>query len=176
MRQFIYFSLTAIFMMFTLAACSKAPAQGESYTLYLVRHAEKVLDKSPDPALTAQGEARALRLADLIVEEVVAREEGVLDIYSSDYIRTRSTASPLARQLGIEVKLYDPSDLGALARKLTRLERSALIVGHSNTTPPLAEILGAKPGAPIVEATEYDRLYKITLRGEQIVTQEIIRF
>ena len=40
---------------------------------------------------------------------------------------------------------------------------SVLVVGHSNTTPQLAELLGAEPGDPIVEKTEYDRLYVINL-------------
>ena len=170
MRTLFYVSLTVIIMAVALISCSKAPAQSDSYTLYLVRHAEKVLDKSRDPALTPQGQARASRLAEIL------SDEGVLDIYSSDYIRTRASAAPLAEQLNIDITLYDPRDLSALAETLIAGERTALVVGHSNTTPQLAEILGANPGAPIIEATEYDRLYKIVLRGERLITEDILRF
>lgn len=170
MRTLFYASLTVIIMAVALISCSKGPAQSDSYTIYLVRHAEKVLDKSRDPALTPQGQARASRLAEML------SDEGVLDIYSSDYIRTRASAAPLSEQLGIDIVLYDPRDLSALAETLIAGERTALVVGHSNTTPQLAEILGADPGAPIIEATEYDRLYKIVLRGERLITEDILRF
>jgi len=40
-----------------------------------------------------------------------------------------------------------------------------LVVGHSNTTPPLSALLGGPEGEPIVEATEYDRLYVVERTG-----------
>ena len=50
------------------------------------------------------------------------------------------------------------------------------MVGHSNTTPQLAELLGADPGEPIVEANEYDRLYVIQRKDGVTVSDEIRRF
>jgi broad specificity phosphatase PhoE len=170
MRTLFYVSLTAIIMAVALIACSKAPAQSESYTIYLVRHADKVLDKSRDPALSPQGQARASALAERL------SSEGILGIYSSDYIRTRDTAAPLAERINIDITLYDPRDLAALAEVLMADGRTALVVGHSNTTPQLAERLGANPGPPIIEATEYDRLYKIVLRDGRLITEDILRF
>ena len=37
-----------------------------------------------------------------------------------------------------------------------------MVLGHSNTTPQLAEALGGDPSTPI-EEMEYDRLYVLTL-------------
>ena len=147
-----------------LAACQTIPAP-ESGTAYLVRHAEKVtgdgamkLEDPRDPPLTELGEARAEALADRL------RGAGIAAIWSTDTTRTRDTAQPLANSLGLDVQIYDPSDLAGFASQLKSSPgETVLVVGHSNTTPQLAEALGAEPGSPIVEKTEYDRLYVVDL-------------
>ncbi|MEM7494251.1 MAG: phosphoglycerate mutase family protein [Pseudomonadota bacterium] len=143
-----------------LSACQTAPAVDDG-AIYLVRHAEKVTDggamlvEDPkDPPLTAEGEARAQALADVLTEA------GVTQIWSTDTIRTRATAAPLAERLNLEVQLYSFSDLdGFAARLLEQSGETVLVVGHSNTTPYLVETLGGDGGTPIVEKSEYDRLY-----------------
>lgn len=150
---------------FALVACTSID-HGDAATAYLVRHAEKLtgdavndLSDPRDPPLTRAGEDRAVALADLLAEAEITK------IWSTDTTRTRDTAQPLADRLGIAIDLYDASDLRAFAAQLkTDPSGSVLIVGHSNTTPGLAEALGAEPGSPIVEATEYDRLYVINLQ------------
>ena len=147
-----------------LAACQAIPA-ADSNTAYLVRHAEKVtgdaamdLDNPRDPPLTNAGEARAEALAERL------SDSGITAIWSTDTVRTRDTAQPLADKLGLNVQIYDPSDLPGFAAQLkSEPLETVLVVGHSNTTPQLAEALGAEPGEPIVEKTEYDRLYVIDL-------------
>ncbi|MEM7459263.1 MAG: phosphoglycerate mutase family protein [Pseudomonadota bacterium] len=157
-----------------LAACQSLPV-GESGTAYLVRHAEKVtadsqmiVDDPNDPQLTPDGEVRAEALADRLIDADIAA------IWSTDTTRTRSTAAPLAERLGLDVQIYDASDLPAFAAQLkTKAGSNVLVVGHSNTTPALAEALGADPGAPIVEKGENDRLYVIDLSAG---TGEIQRY
>ena len=131
--------------------------------IYLVRHAEKVKDDSKDPALTDIGEQRAENLA------VVLKGAGVERIYSSDYIRTRNTATPLAKVLDLDIELYDPKTLEPFAAQLLELESNALVVGHSNTTPELAELMGGDGGTPIVEEWEYDRLYLLQTESGQVI-------
>ena len=135
-------------------------------TVYLVRHAEKQL--GPDPDLTAEGQARA----ELLVSVLADAQIDV--IYSTDYRRTRATAQPIARQRNLPILFYDASDLAGFAAKLKADGRSVLVVGHSNTTPDLVNALGGDGGAPIVEANEYDRLYK--LRLDENVQTELLRF
>ena len=147
-----------------LAACQAIPVP-ESGTAFLVRHAEKVtgdtaleLDDPRDPSLTEMGEARAEALADRL------SGDDITAIWSTDTTRTRDTAQPLADRLGLDVQIYDSSDLAGFAAQLKSSPgETVLVVGHSNTTPQLAEALGAEPGAAIVEKTEYDRLYVIDL-------------
>ena len=156
-------TLCLALMGFALAACASVQ-ESDSGTIYLVRHAEKVtgeaLNALPDPSdppLTDAGTTRAVLLSDRL------SDAGIERVWSTDTIRTRDTAQPLADRLGIAVEIYDASDLVAFAAELKEDGRTVLVVGHSNTTPGLAEALGADPGTPIIEATEYDRLYVIDL-------------
>lgn len=147
--------------LLTLAACSAAPAP--EHTIYLVRHAEK--QAGDDPSLTPAGAMRAALLAETL------RDTGIVRIYSTDYARTRETAAPVAKAAAVSVTLYDPSDLPAFASQLKAESGIVLVVGHSNTTPALVEFLGGEPGTDIDEPAEYDRLYVISMRGDQVETE-----
>lgn len=143
-------------------AATAALAGGEpppAYTVYLVRHAEKTAE-AHDPGLTPAGGERAARLA------AWAGERDIEHVYSSDYRRTRDTAAPVADVLGLALELYDPSDLGSFAARLTQQGEAALVVGHSNTTPQLAALL-CDCEVPPMDESEYDRLYVVTLDGDR---------
>ena len=145
-----------------LGACASAPPPVEN-TIYLVRHAEKA--DGDNPSLTLVGRARA---------EILARElsdAGLTAIYSTDYKRTRETAAPIAKATGLPVIGYDPRGLEPFASMLRATPGNILVVGHSNTTPELVDLLGGKPGAPIDEASEYDRLYVLTVDGRRVRTE-----
>lgn len=141
-----------------IAGCSALPAAREQGATYLlVRHAEKDVTAGKDPPLTAAGEARALRLAASLADQPLEA------IYSSATRRTRQTAAPVARAKGLAVRPYDPADAAGFARRL-RSEHptgTVLVVGHSDTLPPLARALCACDVADMDE-----RLYGIryTLR------------
>jgi len=155
-----FLRLTTLFFAIWLAGCS-APQSAPDATYYLVRHAEKTLEKN-DPGLTPAGEKRARDLSARLADIPLAK------IYASDYIRTRYTAAPVAKAQGLEVTLYDPGQLEEFAKTLSAETGHILVVGHSNTTPNLSEFLGGQAGTPIVEATEYNRFYIVTRRGEAV--------
>jgi broad specificity phosphatase PhoE len=119
-----------------------------------VRHAEK--DAGDDPSLTAEGRARAEALA------IRMENAGIERVLATATRRAQETATPVARRLGLEVELYDPRALDALAEELRTARRSVLVVGHSNTNPTLVRKLGGDPGPPI-EESEYDRVYRVDL-------------
>ncbi|MEL6686603.1 MAG: phosphoglycerate mutase family protein [Pseudomonadota bacterium] len=156
------FNVTAIVMGVLIAFGSALGAMAADLEVFLVRHAEK--QSGQDPALTEAGVLRAEALADLL------EDADITHIHSSDYKRTRQTVAPLAARLDLPVRLYDPRDLPTLADQLREEGGRHLVVGHSNTTPPLAEELGGEGGEPIVEATEYDRLYLVSITGDQTDT------
>ena len=164
----------ALFLAAGLSACGETPSlsnqdiyeaeQSLDAVFYLVRHAEKELD-GEDPALSDAGYARADALAGVLGDVTFAA------IYSTDTRRTRETAAPSLAATGLTLKLYDGRALIEFAQSLSEAQGNYLIVGHSNTTPQLAEALGGEGGDPITEATEYDRLYVLTRTGGVTVTE-----
>src|SRR5687768_13117446 len=86
-------------------------------TVILVRHAEKIDDKAlTDPELTEAGRTRAHELARMLAPA------GIKAIYATPFHRTRQTAAPLAKALGLEAvevktgKTY-ANDVASLIRK-----------------------------------------------------------
>lgn len=144
-------------------------AETDMTTVFLARHAEKA-DSSRNPPLSEAGRSRATELARML------RDAGISQIHSTDYNRTRNTATPLAELLGLEIRIYDPTDLEALAARLVAEGGRHLVVGHSDTTPELAQVLGGEPGSEIDEPGEYDRLYVIGISDEGEVSTVMLRY
>jgi hypothetical protein len=92
------------------------------------------------------------------------------------FIRTRDTAAPIAARIQLDVELYDPNDLPALVEKLRRTGGRHLVVGHSTSTPAAVKLLGGRPGGPINEAGEFDRLYIITVDTKSKASTVLMRY
>ena len=159
-----------LLLLVLLGLWAEGPVQAQegATVIYLVRHAEKADDGTSDPPLTAEGEARAAALAQML------RDTGVTHLHSSDYQRTRQTAAPLAELLGQEVTIYNARDLRGFAETLRQTPGVHLVSGHSNTTPALVELLGGDPHSSITEY-EYDRLYILVLSPDGPVTTALLR-
>lgn len=114
-------------------------------TVFVVRHAEKEKPspgsdpaEARDPALTAEGRARAAALP-------IALGGAKLDaIFSSQYRRTQQTVAPVAEARGLEVQTVDARDLNGLVDRIRALQDGsvALVSGHSNTVPAIIDALG----------------------------------
>jgi broad specificity phosphatase PhoE len=143
--------------LLTLCSIGEAFASGTdgSFTIYLVRHAEKIQDGSRDPELTEIGNQRSEKLADWF------SDKDIEVIWSSDYKRTRDTATPILAKLEIDLTLYDPRDLPGFTEKLMAQPHNALVIGHSNTTPQLARLLCDCEIADMDES-EHDRIIMIS--------------
>jgi phosphohistidine phosphatase SixA len=159
----------ALLLLLCMALPVAAAEPGEAAMVFLVRHAEKTA-ATEDPALNEAGRQRAQALAALL------RNAGIEFVYSTDFMRTRETATPLAEQLGLQISLYDWDQMDVLAAELKTPGRPSLVVGHSDTTTDLVEILGGEPGPPIDEAGEYDRLYVVSVMPDGTVTTELRRY
>lgn len=141
-----------------------APATEAADVVYLVRHAEKQVDGGKDPGLTAAGRARVCHL------ERFFADKGLDHVLSSDYRRTRETAGPIARSLGLEVEVYDPRHQAVLAMMIKNRPGRYLVVGHSNTLPELSRILGGEDFGPWAES-EYERFYELRLAPGVVETR-----
>lgn len=110
-------------------------------TVIVLRHAEKQIGAIADAPLSPEGAERAESLARLFGD---VRSVGNIEaIYVSDTRRSRDTAAPLARRLGLTAMVRDPRDSKALLRELLHQHRGriVLVVGHSNTVPELIAAL-----------------------------------
>jgi phosphohistidine phosphatase SixA len=150
-----------VYILILLIVCScfgsiNASGNDSSYTLYLVRHAEKQVDGGKDPALTEQGKHRSEQLAAWFLDK------DINEVWSSDYKRTRDTAGPLLSALDLNLTHYDPRKLPVLVKKLQASRNNAVVVGHSNTTPELAGLL-CECVIPDMDESEYDRLIVVTV-------------
>jgi len=138
------------------SAGAAAVDTNNSFTLYLVRHAEKQLDGSRDPVLTEAGKHRSEELAKWF------QGKDIEDVWSSDYRRTRDTATPLLKQAGLALSLYDPRDQSTLVEHLLDRQHNALVIGHSNTIPELARLL-CECAITDMDESEHDRLIVIAV-------------
>lgn len=150
-------------VLFLLAPCL---AWADPTMIYLVRHGEKEA-AGKDPALTAQGQARAQNIATIL------QKAGIGHIFSSDYARTRQTAQPLAQRSGLAVQTYDAGTPKALVETVKSMNGAVLVVGHSNTLPELVRLFGGTPGADIAD-NEYDRLYQLIVGANGQVTTVLL--
>jgi len=155
---FASFSIIAMVLITAIAV-----AASEDTVVFLVRHAEKTEAKD-DPALSAAGRQRSQQLANLL------SDAGIEHIFSTDFKRTRETASPIAAVTGLDVELYTWDKPASLALSLKQSGKRYLVVGHSNTTTELVTLLGGDPGTEIEESSEYDRLYILTINSAGITT------
>lgn len=155
------FSLLFLLSFFTFAG-SELFAQHRKLTVILFRHAEKDLSEGADtanPELSAAGKLRAEKLAGIV------RKYQPDAIYSTDYIRTRTTVTPLARQGRHMVLLYNPGNLNQmrdliLAGKLKRI----VVVGHNNTTPALVNLLIGQEKYQKLAESEYDKIFLVKIK------------
>ncbi len=154
--------LLITFVLLGLQNAVLAQHEGEIFSIYLARHAEKEAEAKDtgDPGLSDCGELRAQALVTILGD---VRLE---NIYSTPFERTLKTASPIAESKQLEIKIYDPSRLKEFSKLLLDTQQDALVVGHSNTTAVLAGLLAGKNEEAFDEDI-YDRLYQVVIFGEQ---------
>lgn len=150
------------------------PGQGDASggkvtTVFLVRHAEKAQEPAPDPTLTEAGRVRAEALARLL------SGAGVKAVYTSQFARTKLTAEPLAKLLGVpvnavalSVKPDRPREVSeqSIRELKSRIEAHAgaavLVVGHTNSVPDLIRELGGDV-VPTMDESKFDDLFVVNV-------------
>jgi broad specificity phosphatase PhoE len=102
---------------------------------YVLRHADR--DGALDRLKSPQGTDRAQALADLLDDVEISA------VFSTDTVRTRSTAQPLATRLGLGITTYTTvAEVVGKARG-EYAGKVVVIVGHSNTVPAIVTALDA---------------------------------
>ena len=131
--------------------------QDEVSTFILVRHAEK--DYGRDPILIEKGVERAERLKEIL------KNTSLDAVYSTNTKRTQQTAGPTAKEKGLNIISYSAAELQEFSKNLKRLYKgkTVLVVGHSNTTPAMANYLTETDEYPRFSELDYTNLYVVTL-------------
>ena len=165
----------AVLLLVMVVAVTATPLIAQApTTVFVVRHAEKGGDPGDrDPELSEAGRERARTLAHVLGEANISA------IYSTPFLRTRHTAQPLAELLGIEIRVTPVSQtmLQDLAETLRTDHggQTVLVVGHSNTVPPLVNALGAGPFENLTDE-EYDDMFVVTLAADGSATVVRLRY
>jgi 2,3-bisphosphoglycerate-dependent phosphoglycerate mutase len=133
-----------ILMALTFSVAPSRAQEKEATTIILARHAEenRLLDAIP---LTDQGTVRAKELARIL------KEVKIDAIYSTNTLRTKSSASPVAEAKGLSINFYDYkiyTDLQPFVDGLLKKYqgKTVLIVGHSDDVPAMVSMFGKDAG------------------------------
>lgn len=179
-------SLFAVSVCLFVSGVGSQPAAGAATaqddfkptTVFLVRHAERAAAPREDPPLTEAGTARAQSLARIL------GKSGIKAVYTSQYLRTKATAEPLAKQLGIasvaislkmspsNPRQVSPESIQEIVGKILQTPgENALVIGHSNSVPDVIKALGGDV-VPTMDEKEFDDLFVVTVyaKGKARVT------
>lgn len=112
--------LVFLFLYLAISSCKS--------TYYVVRHAEKDLSIANNPPLTEAGQQRAEKLKTMLADKKITR------VFSTQTLRTESTAKPLAEAQNLKIESYDAKNQAVFIEQLKALKKTnVLIVGHSNS-------------------------------------------
>jgi broad specificity phosphatase PhoE len=144
------------FAVLAAVACCTLQAHAQR-TVLLVRHAElqgQVMAQPAETPLSEAGEARAHKLAQML------KPTGITAIYTTEFVRTRKTAEPLARELQLDATVVVKAESAMLVERLKREQPdgTVLVVAHSDTLPALLKALG-HAGDLKIESTDYGNLF-----------------
>ena len=159
MKTLLIFLLTLLSSGDNNPDFSKAAVQENLTTYYFIRHAEKDASdpQNKDPQLSAEGQKRAQEWAKIFKDVEFDL------IFSSDYNRTRTTASAIADSQEKEVDIYDPRKLFDPEFQKKTSGKTVLVVGHSNTNPVFVNLILGSEKYMALDEQEYGSLFIVTV-------------
>ena len=156
--------MRCILIILSLCLCSC----GNTY--YIVRHAEKAApgaNMSTDVPLTPAGEQRAIEVKEILKNKHIGL------VYSTNTIRTKSTAKPTADYFGLTIEIYAPRPDSSFIDLLKSKKKNTLVVGHSNTVDDIVNMLSGEKKIPgdLADA-EYNKLFILKRKGKKFRFEE----
>ena len=128
----------------------------------LVRSPDRQPGTIADPPVSADGEARAQRLARLFGQSGSAG--GLEAIYASDDRRAQQTVAPLAERLHRAPVIFSAGDIGAATARVLREHGggTVLVIGAGDSVEQMAHVLAGADAARAV-ASDPDALYIVSI-------------
>ena len=147
-------------ILIILFSFSALPAANAQQAIYLIRHAEQMLDVE-DPPLTEAGHQRAKTWA------LIFRDADIKVIYSSQKRRTKQTGEHIAQALNIPLETLPRRDVAGLVNRLrTRhADDAVVVISHTRTIPKLLKGLGL-PEEITIQRDDYDNLFVIVPKSK----------
>lgn len=153
--------LTTLLLSLIFASCSQ--------TYYVVRHAEKEAPNGTEtmmnnnPPLSETGKQRAETLKEVLKTKKIGY------VFSTNTVRTLSTAEPVKNYFTITTEIYEPVPNESFISHLLSLKKNALIVGHSNTVDDIVNKLCGSVKIPgDLPDSAYDNLFVIRKKGKKM--------
>lgn len=171
MKAFFILVFTALTFNFSQAqkVHNLNPTEGMT-TYYFIRHAEKDTSdaQNRDPLLSEVGVERVKKWIE------VFKEIDLDQIYSTNYYRTKATATPIAASKDLELQFYDPKSMNDEDFQKNTKGKLVLVVGHSNTNPHFVNsILKQKKYSDIDEA-ESGSLFIVTVTPSGEASSQVL--
>ncbi len=168
-----YILLLLICLQVSFSQSQNKEIKADETIYYFIRHAEK--DKSSpenrNPKLSKKGQLRALNWAYFF------REIPLVTIYSTNYIRTITTAEPVAGDKNLPITIYNPKEVDINSFKKKNYGKSVLMVGHSNTTPEFVNaILGFEKFKKMKDNDNSSLFIIKEIKGDVLVERLFISF
>lgn len=131
--------------------------QQEPTILLFVRHAERAEDGTRNPPISEKGKERAENLSHIVSGYNIAA------IYSTPYKRTMMTAKPTADALSLDVQEYGLQGVEEFLKSIISKYsgKTILIVGHSNTTPALTNMVLGNERFEQLDEDKYGDLFVV---------------
>lgn len=128
-------------------------------TVFITRHAEKVISDDKDPDLSEKGKIRAQALAEQFSQIRFNR------LFSTPYVRTKETLKPLSEIQQVEITEYNPLLHQSLVEKIQKLEtdENLFISGHSNSIPDLLNRFTDTRNYTEIDENTYGDVWILTL-------------
>jgi broad specificity phosphatase PhoE len=167
----ILFVLITSFIAIPLCAQSTHDNASAESTYIFIRHAEKADDGTSDPDLSSEGVERAQGWIEML------EEYNISAIYSTPYKRTQQTAAPIAEHLELDVKEYGFSNVDSLVTRFKDIHQQSavLIVGHSNTTAMLVNVMMEKRLYENLEESDYETYFIVTMDAKKELVSEKLK-
>lgn len=159
MNRIVIVGATLLVMIGALPATAAA-----QQVVFLIRHAEPMWvagQADPDPPLAEAGHRRATMLAHRL------KEAGISAIYVTDTQRTRQTAEPTAKALGLEPRVVGRQEIESLVARVRseQPQGRVLVVNHGLNVPGLLKAFGYPDGIR-VGRDDFEPLFVIIPRPE----------
>jgi phosphohistidine phosphatase SixA len=116
-----------------------------------------------DVPLSELGKKRAESLKEVL------KNKSISYIFSTNTIRTKTTAEPLANQLELKIEVYKPMPDSVFISNLKSLQKNTLIVGHSNTVDDIVNKLCGENKLQDLKDDEYDNLFIVKKKGRRYI-------